>query len=44
MVMPSRCAPARHGAPSGRRFADGEVVYADHGYHRYGTEIEVPTS
>jgi hypothetical protein len=29
---------------AGRHFADGEVVYADHGYHHYGPEIEVPTS
>ncbi len=28
----------------GRHFADGEVIYADHGYHHYGTEVEVPTS
>ena len=28
----------------GRHFADDEVIYADHGYHHYGTEIEVPTS
>ena len=28
----------------GRHFADGEAVYADHGYHHYGTEVEVPTS
>ena len=27
-----------------RHFADGEVIYADHGYHRYGPEIQVPTS
>ena len=27
-----------------RHFADGEAIYADHGYHHYGTEIEVPTS
>lgn len=28
----------------GRHFADGEIVYADHGYHHYGAEIEVPTA
>ena len=27
-----------------RHFADGEVIYADHGYHHYGPEIQVPTS
>jgi hypothetical protein len=27
-----------------RHFADDEVVYADHGYHHYGPEIQVPTS
>ena len=27
-----------------RHFANDEVVYADHGYHHYGTEIEVPTA
>jgi hypothetical protein len=34
---PPWCAGARH-------FAVDEVIYADHGYHHYGTEIEVPTS
>ncbi len=34
---PPWCTESRH-------FADGEAVYADHGYHHYGTEIEVPTS
>lgn len=29
---------------AGRHFAGGEAVYADHGYHHYGSEIEVPTS
>jgi hypothetical protein len=28
----------------GRHFADGEVIYVDHGYHHYGTEIEVATA
>jgi hypothetical protein len=28
----------------GRHFTDDELVYADHGYHHYGTETEVPTS
>jgi hypothetical protein len=28
----------------GRHIADGEAVYADHGYHHYGTEAEVPTA
>ena len=28
----------------GRHFTDGEAVYADHGYHHCGSEIEVPTS
>jgi len=28
----------------GRHFGDDEVIYADDGYHHYGTEIEVPTS
>ena len=28
----------------GRRFAGDEVIYAGHGYHHYGAEIEVPTS
>lgn len=27
----------------GRHFGDSEAVYADHGYHHCGTEIEVPT-
>ena len=28
-----------------RHFADNEVdLYADHGYHHYGPEIQVPTS
>jgi hypothetical protein len=27
-----------------RHFADGEVIYTDHGYHHYGPETEVPTS
>lgn len=34
---PSWCTEARH-------FADDEAIYADHGYHHYGPEIEVPTS
>jgi hypothetical protein len=28
----------------GRHFGDDEAIYADDGYHHYGTEIEVPTS
>ena len=28
----------------GRHFADDEVIYADHGYHHYGPEVEVPAS
>ena len=28
----------------GRHFADDEAIYADHGYHHYGTEIEVQTA
>ena len=27
-----------------RHFADDEVIYADHGYHHYGPEIQVSTS
>ena len=27
-----------------RHFGDDEAVYADHGYHHYGPEIQVPTS
>ena len=34
---PPWCTESRH-------FAGGEAIYADHGYHHYGTEIEVPTS
>jgi Domain of unknown function (DUF6907) len=34
---PPWCAEARH-------FTDGEVIYADDGYHHYGHESEVPTS
>src|SRR5277367_4909668 len=34
---PSWCTESRH-------FAGGEAIYADHGYHHYGTEIEVTTS
>jgi hypothetical protein len=34
---PTWCTESRH-------FADGEAIYTDHGYHHYGTEIEVPTS
>jgi hypothetical protein len=34
---PPWCAESRH-------FADDEAIYADHGYHHYGTEIEVPTA
>jgi hypothetical protein len=34
---PAWCTESRH-------FADGEAIYADHGYHHYGTEIAVPTS
>jgi hypothetical protein len=34
---PPWCTESRH-------FADREAVYADHGYHHYGTEVEVPTS
>jgi hypothetical protein len=34
---PPWCTEARH-------FAEDEVIYADHGYHHYGHEIEVPTS
>jgi hypothetical protein len=34
---PPWCAETRH-------FDDDEVIHADHGYHHYGTEIEVPTS
>ena len=29
---------------AGRHFGDGEAVYADHGYHHDGPQIEVPTS
>jgi hypothetical protein len=36
-ACPSWCTEVRH-------FADGQVVYPDHGYHHRGTEIEVPTS
>jgi hypothetical protein len=28
----------------GRHFAEDGVIYADHGYHHYGTETEVPTA
>lgn len=28
----------------GQHFTVDEVIYADHGYHHYGTELEVPTS
>ena len=42
--MPLRCAPAPPWCTEGRHFAGDEVIYADHGYHHYGTEIEVPTS
>jgi hypothetical protein len=34
---PSWCIESRH-------FADGEAIYAGHGYHHYGAEIEVWTS
>ena len=34
---PSWCTEERH-------FGDDEAVYADHGYHHYGPEIEVSTS
>ena len=34
---PPWCAEARH-------FAEDETIYADHGYHHYGTEGEVPTT
>src|SRR5215470_14103798 len=34
---PPWCAEERH-------FADDDVVYADHGYHHYGPEVEVRTS
>ncbi len=34
---PTWCAEERH-------FADDEVIYADHGYHHYGPEVEVRTS
>jgi hypothetical protein len=34
---PAWCAEGRH-------FAPDEVIYADHGYHHYGAESEVPTS
>ena len=44
MAMPSRCAPARRGPLRARHFAGDEVIYADHRYHHYGTEIKVPTS
>ena len=36
--------PCPHWCTETRHFADDEVIYADHGYHHYGSEIEVPTS
>ena len=34
---PSWCTESRH-------FGEGDTVYADDGYHHYGTETEVPTA
>src|SRR5579859_3451560 len=42
--VPVTLRPCPHWCIETRHFADDEVIYADHGYHHYGTEIEVPTS
>jgi hypothetical protein len=42
--VPVTLRPCPPWCTEGRHFAEDEAIYADHGYHHYGTEIEVPTS